>query len=79
MVVIDSGSSGMVLSSGFVAQLGIQLDDQAEMNIALLSSLDKKVRELFYDVPIEVGKLLVTLPALVAEGLFIDVLLSANG
>ena len=48
------------------------------MNIASLGGLEKKVREVFYDVPIEVGKLLVTLPALVAEGFFVDVLIGAN-
>ena len=49
-----------------------------EMNIASLGGLKKKVREVFYDVPIEVEKLLVTLPALVAEGLIVDVYLGAN-
>ena len=48
------------------------------MDIASLGGLEKKVREVSYDVPIEVGKLLVTLPALAAEGLFVDVLLGAN-
>ena len=48
------------------------------MNIASLGGLEKKVREVFYEIPIEVGKSLVTLPALVAEGLFVDVLLGAN-
>ena len=78
MAVIDSGSSGVVVSRGCVACLGIQPDDQVEMNIASLGGLGKKVREVFYEVPIKVGKLLVTLPAPVAEGLFVDVLLGAN-
>ena len=34
-------------------------------------------REVFYDMPTEVGKSLVTLPALVADGLFVDILLGA--
>ena len=78
MAVIDSRSSGVVVSQGCVARLGIQPDDQVEMNIASLGGLEKKVREVFYEIPIEVGKSLVTLPALVAEGLFVDVLLGAN-
>ena len=36
------------------------------------------VSEVFYDVPIKVGKILVILPALVAEGFFVEVLLGAN-
>ena len=66
------------MSCGCVTQLGTQLDDQVEINIASLGGLEKKVREVFYDVPIKVGKSLVTLPALVAEGLFVEVLLGAN-
>ena len=78
MAVIDSESSRVVVSCGCVAHLGVLLDDQVEMNIASLGGLEKKVREVFYEVPIEVGKLLVTLLAIVAEGFFVDVLLGAN-
>ena len=39
---------------------------------------EEKVERVLFDVPIEVGKSLVTLPALVAKGLFVDVLLGAN-
>ena len=49
-----------------------------EMDIALLIGLEKKVREVFYNLPIQVYKLLVTLPALIAKGLFVDILLGAN-
>ena len=48
------------------------------MSIASLGSLEKKVREVFYDVLMKVGKSLVTLPALVAEGFFVEVLFSVN-
>ena len=78
MAVIDSEFSGKVLSCGCVARLGDQLDDQVDMNTASLGGLEKKVREVFQDLPKEVEKWLVTLPALVAEGLFVEVLLGAN-
>ena len=78
MAVNDSGSSGVVVSHGCVAHLGIQPDDQVEMNIASLGGLKKKVTEVLYEIAIEVGKLLVTLPALVAEGLFVGIILDAN-
>ena len=48
------------------------------MNIASLNRLDKKIRDVFFDMPIEVGQSLVKLPNLVADGLFVDVLLGAN-
>ena len=50
MAVIDLGSSGVVVSSGCVARLGVQQDDQVERNIASLGGLEKKVREVFYEV-----------------------------
>ena len=48
------------------------------MNIASLNGVKKKSRDAFFDKPIEVGNSLVSLPALVADGLFVDVLLGAN-
>ena len=40
--------------------------------------MEKKIRDVFFDVPNEVGQSLVVLPALVADGLFVDVLLGNN-
>ena len=48
------------------------------MNIASLNGAEKKIQDVFFDVPIEDGQSLVTLPALVANGLFVEVLLGAN-
>ena len=48
------------------------------MNIASLNGVENKIRDVFFDVPIEVRQSLVTLPALVADGLFVDILLGAN-
>ena len=78
VAVVDSGSSGVVVSRGCVSRLSLKPDDQVEMNIASLNGVEKKSRDVFFDVPIEVGNSLVSLPALVADGLFVDVLLGAN-
>ena len=78
VAVDDSGSSGVVISCGCVSCLGLKPDDLVEMNIASLNGVEKKSRSVFFDVPIEVGNSLVSLPALVADGLFVDVLLGAN-
>ena len=48
------------------------------MNIASLNGAEKKSRDVFFDVLIKVGNSLVSLPALVADDPFVDVLLSAN-
>ena len=68
----------MVVSCGCVSCLSLKPDDQVEMNIASLNGVEKKSRDVFFDVPIKVGNSLVSLPALVADGLFVDVLLDAN-
>ena len=48
------------------------------MNITSLNRVEKKIRGVFFDVLIEVGQSLVTKPALVADILFLEVLLGAN-
>ena len=78
VAVVNSGSSGVVVSCGCVACLKLEPDNQVEINIASLNGVEKKIRDVFFDVLIEVGQSLVTLPALVADGLFVDVLLGAN-
>ena len=78
LACIDSGSSGIVISKGCMTRLNLVADENVELNIASLNGIEKKNREIFFDVPIEVGNSLVTLPALVADGLFVDVLLGAN-
>ena len=78
MAVVDPWSSGVIFSCDYVPWLGIQIDNQEEVNVALLSILEKKVREVFYDMPKEASKLKVFLPALVADNLFLDVLLVIN-
>ena len=55
-----------------------QPDDQVKTNIASFNGLEKKSRNMFFDVPTEVGNSLVSLPVLVADGLFLDVFLGAN-
>ena len=78
VAVVDLGSSGVVVSCGCVACLKLEPDNQVEMNIASLNGVEKKIRDVFFDVPIEVGQSLVMLPALIADGLFVDVCLAAN-
>ena len=78
VAVVDSGSSGVVVSQGCVSCLNLQLDEQVEMNIASLNGVEKKTRSVFFDKPIVVGHSLVSLPALVADSLFVDILLGAN-
>ena len=68
----------MVVSGGCVSPLNLQPDDQVEMNIASLNGVEKKTRRDFFDIPIEVRQSLVSLPTLVADGLFVNVLLGAN-
>ena len=49
-----------------------------KLNIASLKGIEKKLRSEFFDVLIEVGNPLISLPTLLANGLFLGVLLGAN-
>ena len=69
VAVVNSGSSGVVVSHSCVSCLSIKPDDQVKMNNASLIGVEKKSRDVFFDLPIEVGNSLVSLPALVADGL----------
>ena len=70
VVAVNSGSSGVVVSCGCVARLKLEPDNQVEMNNASLNRVKKKIRDVFFDVPNKVRQSLVTLPALIADGLF---------
>ena len=78
VAVVNLGSSGVVVSCSCVSCLNLQPDDQVKMNIASLNGVEKKTRSVSFDVPIKVGHSLVSLPALVADSLFVDILLGAN-
>ena len=51
VAVVNSGSSGVVVSCGYVSCLGLKPDDQVEMNIASLKGVEKKLRSVFFNVP----------------------------
>ena len=68
----------MVVSCGCVSCLSLKPDAQVKMNIASLNEVEKKTRSVFFDVLIEVRHSLVRLTALVAEDLFVNVLIGAN-
>ena len=55
VAVVNLESSGVVVSCGCVSCLGIKPDDLVEMNIASLNGVEKKLRSVFFDVPIKVG------------------------
>ena len=44
--VVDSGSSGVVVSCDCVSCLGLKPEEQVEMNIALLNGVEKKLRSV---------------------------------
>lgn len=55
-----------------------QTRQPGQNNTSSLNGIDKKERILFFNVPIEVGSSLVSLPDLVADGLLVDALLDSN-
>ena len=69
----------MVVSCGFISCLSLKPDDHIEMNIASLNVVEKKSREVFFDVLIEVRNSLVILPVLVADGHLLKLFLAPTG
>ena len=55
VAVINSGSSGLVVSCGCVSCLSLKPDDQVKMNLASLNGVEKKSRDVFFGIPIKVG------------------------
>ena len=76
--VVDSEILKVCVSCSCISCLGLKPDNLVEMNIASLNRVEKRIRSVFFDLTIKVGHSLVSLPALVADGLFVDVLLGAN-
>ena len=72
--VVKSESSGVVVSCGCVLCLKIKPENLLEMIIAYLNGGEKKSWIIFFDMPIEVGNSLVSLPAFVAYNLLVDIL-----
>ena len=71
------GSSEKTTSYGPVTCLK-KLDDQVKENISSSNGLDKRIRDVFFDAPIEIGQSLVMLPTHDANGLFDNVLLDES-
>ena len=58
--------------------LSLKLDYRVEMNIASWNGVKKNLRDKLFDVLIKIKNSLARLSVLVADGLFLDVLLGAN-
>ena len=67
VAVVDPRSSGVVVSCGVVACLKLKPDYQVKKNIASLNGVEKKSRNVFFDVPFEVRNPLVSFPELAAD------------
>ena len=76
--IFDSGSYGLFVSCCFASYLSPKPHDQVEINIASLNGVEKELKDVFFDVTIEVRNSFVSMPAIVADGLILDVLLGTN-
>ena len=52
IVVVDLESSEVIVSYGFVACLQLKPDNQVKINIASLNIVEKKSRDVFFEVPL---------------------------
>ena len=76
VAVVDLGSSGVVVSCVCEAFLNLKTDNQVEIHIASLYSLEGKFRDVFFDMPVEVEQSLVKLSSLVIDNLFLTFFLA---
>ena len=78
VAIIDTGSSGVVLSEACVSRLNLKPDDEVDFSITSATESVKKKRKIFFSLEVAVGDNSTSLPAIVLEGLHFDVLLGMN-
>ena len=78
VAIIDTGSSGVVISESCFRRLGLIQDGEVEFTITSATDTNQKHRKIIKEVEIEVGKSKATVPAIILEGLHFDVLLGMN-
>ena len=78
VAIIDTGSSGVVISESCFRILGLIPDGEVEFTITSATDTNRKHRKIIKEVEIEVGKSRATVPAIILEGLHFDVLLGMN-
>ena len=78
VAIIDTGSSGVVISESCFRRLGLIQDGEVEFLITSATDTNRKHRKIIKEVEIEVGKSKATVPAIKLEGLHFNVLLGMN-
>ena len=78
VAIIDTGSSGVVISESCFRRLGLIQDGEVEFTFTSATDTNWKHRKIIKEVEIEVGKSRATVPAIILEGLHFDVLLGMN-
>ena len=67
--IINTGSSGMVISESCFRRLGLMQDGEVDLKITFATDANQKYRKFNKEVEIEVGKSKAAVPAIVLEGL----------
>ena len=78
VAIIDTRSSGVVISKSCFRRLGLVQDGEVKFTITLATDTNWKHRKVIKEVDIEVGKSKATVPTIILEGLYFDVLLGMN-
>ena len=73
--IVDTGSSGVVLSEACFQRLGLKEDKEVEFTINSATQTVKKLRKLIFKLPVKLGEVVTEVPALVLEGLHFNMLL----
>jgi len=78
VAIVDTGSSGVVVSESCVSCLNLVPNDEVEFSVTSATNSTKKLRKLFYNLSITVSNVSVKLPAIVLEGSHFDLLLGVS-
>ena len=78
VAIVDTDSSGVVVSKSCVSYLKLVPDDEVEFKITSAINSTKKLHNLFYNLSISVNGVVVDLSAIVLEGLHFDLLLGVS-
>ena len=76
--IIYLGSTGIVISKRYLTKIGVTPDAKIQLALTSIIGAFKQTREFSYELNIQVGQARVKLPAIVIEGLFVDLLLRVN-
>ena len=77
-MIVNTGSAGVVILRSCYNYLWMNCDEELKFTITSATDTNKKLSKVLFGVEVIVGRNLVTVPAIVLEGLHFNVLLGVS-